>query len=110
MLLTSWPRMLVFLRMTVEPNSLQACAKQLMSSCRASSVCAVRAASSTKSISLILQVQRSHDLEHASPGPEERAASMIFISLSLASKGTLNPGQIEPPLLLICYCILVKAN
>ena len=48
MLLTSWPRMLVFLGMTVGPNSLQACAKQLMSSCRASSVCAVRAASSTK--------------------------------------------------------------
>ena len=53
MLLTSWPRMLVFLGMTVGPNSLQACAKQLMSSCRASSVCAVRAASSTNTISLI---------------------------------------------------------
>ena len=73
-------------------------------------MCAVRAASSTNRISLILLVERSHDLEHASPGPEERAVSMILISLSLASKGTLNPRQTEPPLLLIYYCILVKAN
>ena len=32
-LLTSWPRMLVFLRLMVIPNLLQACAKKLMSHC-----------------------------------------------------------------------------
>ena len=38
-LLTSWPRMLVFLRLMVRPNTLQACAKELMSLCKALSVC-----------------------------------------------------------------------
>ena len=53
MLLTSWPRMLVFLRLMVRPNSPQQCARQLTRRCRASLVCAVRAASSANSISLI---------------------------------------------------------
>ena len=52
MLLTSWRRMLVFLRLMVKPYALQACATQLMRCCRASSVCAVRAPSSANSISL----------------------------------------------------------
>ena len=50
--LTSWPMMLVFLRLIVRPNSCHARAEQFTSQCRASSVCAARAASSAKNISL----------------------------------------------------------
>ena len=53
MLLTSWPRMLVFLWLMVRPNSLQASAKVIISRCKAFSLCAVKAASSANSISLI---------------------------------------------------------
>ena len=52
-LLTSWQRMLVFLRLILIPNSLQACAKELVSCRRLPSVCAVRAAPSSNSIFLI---------------------------------------------------------
>lgn len=44
--------MLVFLRLIVRPNSCHARAEQFTSQCRASSVCAARAASSAKNISL----------------------------------------------------------
>lgn len=47
--LTSWARMFVFLMLIIRSNSVQAWAKQLMSSWRAASVCAVRAASSANS-------------------------------------------------------------
>ncbi len=51
-LLTSWPMTFVFFRLMVSPNS-EARAKLLMRRCSASSVWAVRAASSANSISLI---------------------------------------------------------
>ena len=53
MLPTSWPRMLVFLWLMVRPNSLQVSAKVIISRCKAFSLCAVKAASSANSISLI---------------------------------------------------------
>ena len=51
--LTSWPMMLVFFRLMVKSNSLQASEKRFMSRCSASFVWAVRAASSANNISLM---------------------------------------------------------
>lgn len=54
-MLKSWPRMLVLLKLMVRPKSLQACAKERMRRCNVPSVYAVRAASSVNSINLGLR-------------------------------------------------------
>lgn len=52
-MLKSWPRMLVLLKLMVRPKSLQAYAKERMRRCNVLSVYAVRAASFVNSINLI---------------------------------------------------------
>ena len=79
MLLRSWPMMLVFLRLIVWPNSLHAHVKQLMSCCRASSVCAVGAAASANSSSLISTLCTLIFCSEACEAEESSSASVVDV-------------------------------
>ena len=80
--LTSWPRTLVFLILIVRPNSLQAAAKQSISSWSPASVCAVSAASSANSISRKKGEKGSQWWVLKTAQTRERKCSLIPTSLS----------------------------